>query len=198
MTARVLATAAAAASLAGVAVLGMTGPALAQEYPPATGVTITDATPVPGQTVTVSTGAGAFDAGTDVVVTVDAFDTRKVVEAAANGSASTSFEVPAGARPGRVQVHFSGTLEGAATSEVLSFTVVSAAAAGPGRGQGDRGRSAPLTGAQDAAGSDALPFTGADALVPLAITGVSLVGAGAGIVLVARRRRETTVPSHFA
>jgi LPXTG-motif cell wall-anchored protein len=43
-----------------------------------------------------------------------------------------------------------------------------------------------------------LPRTGADQLVPLTITGVALVGIGAGIVVASRRRRETSMPSGLA
>lgn len=185
MTSRKLASAAAAASLAGVAVLGMGAPAVAQTYPPvATPPSISDATVVAGQRVTVNSGAGSFDANSVVTVAVLGFSAT--VTADSTGNASFTFTVPADARPGRTEVTFTGVLAGQTKTVVVPFTVVAAAAAGPGRGQ-----------APDRRGT-ALPRTGADQLVPLTIGGVALVGIGTGIVVVARRRRETIMPAGLA
>lgn len=182
MTSRKLASAAAAASLVGVAVLGMSAPAIAQDYPPASGSTpaaITDSTVVPGQTVTANSGSGSFVAGSSVEVRVLGVSTTRTADA--SGNVSVSFKVPDNTRPGRFSVVFSNS-----TNRVeVPFTVVAAAASGPGQGQQPNR----LGG---------LPRTGADQLVPLTITGVALVGIGAGIVVASRRRRETSMPSGLA
>ncbi len=165
MTPRTLASAAAALSLAGAAMLGMSAPAVAQDYPPAQPASISDETVVLGQTVTANSGAGSCP--TDSTAQVTVFDDTSAAPVAANGNASTTFTVPGDARPGRNEVVFTC----AGNRIVIPFTVVAAQAANPGRGQ--------------------LPQTGSDQLVPLTIAGVALVGIGAGIVVASRRRRET-------
>lgn len=179
MTSRKLASAAAAASLAGVAVLGLGTPAIAQDYPPANEpATISDSTVVPGQTVTANSGSGSFVAGSSVDVMVLGVSTTRTADA--SGNVSVSFRVPENTRPGRFSVVFSNS-----TNRVeVPFTVVAATAAGPGQGQRQ--------------GGSGLPRTGADQIVPLTITGVALVGIGAGIVVASRRRRETSMPAGLA
>jgi LPXTG-motif cell wall-anchored protein len=178
MTSRKLASAAAAASLAGAAVLGMGSPAIAQtgsELPQQAGAS--DSTPTPGQTVTITTGAGSFTPGSTVSFSLQGSSIAGTAVANSLGSASFTFTVPANAAPGRYTVVASGTLAGTAKTAEFQITVVAGAAASPGRGQG-------------ATGQSALPRTGSDQMVPLAITGIALVGAGAGIVVASRRRRE--------
>ena len=183
MTSRKLASAVAATSLAGAAVLGMSAPAFAQ-YPvspspaPAGGNGApSDTTPVPGQTITITFPSGSFTAGSTVTVTIPALGISTTATANPQGGLTFSLTVPAGTRPGQATANFSGTLNGAAVTRTSSFTVVAAAAANPGRGQGS-------------AGNSALPRTGSDQLVPLPIAGLALVGVGGGIVVASRRRRE--------
>ena len=186
MTSRKLASALVTASLAGAAVLGVSGPAAAQtgsELPQTPGATVSDSTPVPGQTVTVTTGPGSFTPGSTVGFSIPGLNITGSVVAGATGAATFTFTVPAGTAPGRFNAVFSGTLAGVARTVSVPFTVVAAAAAGPGRGQGASGQSAAGRGAS-------LPRPGADQMVPLAITGIALVGVGAGIVVASRRRRE--------
>lgn len=179
MSFRKLASIVAAAPLAGVAVLGLSTPAIAQVYPPAsTPAAISDTTVTPGQTVTVNSGSGSFAVAASVEVKVLGItETRK---ADASGNVSFTFTVPANAPTGRASVVFSNS----ANRVEVPFTVVAAAAAGPGQGQRPSG--------------SGLPLTGADQLVPLTITGVALVGIGAGIVVASRRRRETNMPAGLA
>ncbi|MBW3640751.1 MAG: LPXTG cell wall anchor domain-containing protein [Actinobacteria bacterium] len=181
MTSRKLLSAAAAASLAGVAVLGLGTPAFAQDYPPADSpAAISDSTVVPGQTVTANSGSGSFVAGSSVDVMVLGVSTTRTADA--SGNVSVTFRVPENTPPGDFSVVFSND-----TNRVeVPFTVVAAAAAGPGQGQGQQ---------QTGFG---LPRTGADQIVPLTITGVALVGIGAGIVVASRRRRETSMPAGLA
>lgn len=177
MTTRRLASTTAAASLAAVALLGMSAPTAAQEapYPPApTGdSSISDSTVVAGQAVTAVSGDGTFAAGGPVDVAVACLGLDETVTADADGSASFTFTPASGADPGRCEVVFSA----GGSTVTVPFTIVAAAAADPGRGQ------------RSDAGA-VLPLTGTDAVVPLTVAGVVLVGVGAGIVLSARRRRE--------
>ena len=173
MTTRTLTSTAAAVALAGAAVLGMSAPAAAQQYPPRSGATISDSTVVPGQKVTAVTAPGSFVPGTTVTVTIPGTSVTGTAVVGANGSASFTFTLPRGTAAGRYSVVFSG---GGRTASV-AFTAVAAAAAGPGNGQGN--------------GQGNLPRTGSDQLVPLTITGLVLVGVGGGIVVASRRRRES-------
>jgi hypothetical protein len=106
----------------------------------------------------------------------------------ANADGSVDFTLNAPSEPGRYDVVFAG----AGRTVTVPFTVVAAAAAGPGNGQGADGNGAGGNGGggNGARANRALPFTGTDAIVPLTITGVTLVGVGGGIVVASRRRRE--------
>lgn len=180
MSFRKLASAFAAASLAGVAVLGMSAPVNAQSYPPArTPPSVSDSTVVLGQMFTLNSGNG-FCVGGTAQVTV--FGTTIPAAVDENGNASVTVTVPDGTRPGRQTATF--RCSDGNTVDV-AFTVVAAAAGAPGRGQDPDRRSA-------------LPRTGADQIIPLTITGVALVGIGAGIVVASRRRRETSMPAGLA
>jgi len=177
MSFRKLASASAAASLAGVAVLGISAPANAQSYPPAsTPPSVSDSTVVLGQMFTINSGNGFCPGGT---AQVTVFGTTTPADVDGNGNASKSVTVPAGTAPGRQTATF--RCSDGKTVDV-AFTVVAAAAAGPGRGQLPQ----------------QLSTTGSEQLVPLTITGVALVGIGAGIVVASRRRRETSMPSGLA
>ena len=149
--------------------LGMSAPVAAQDYPPASGATISDTTVLPGQQVTVVTAPGSFAPGTTVTVTVPGTSVSGTAVVGANGSASFTFTLPLGTAPGAYSVVFTG---GGSTASV-AFTVVAPVTAGGGGGQGN------------------LPRTGSDQLVPLTITGLVLVGVGGGIVIASRRRRES-------
>ncbi len=190
MTSRKLASAAAAASLVGVAVLGMSAPAIAQDYPPArTPPSVSDSTVVQGQMFTLNSGNGfCFEDPDEVTALVEVFGDIIEADVDGNGNASATVTVPEGTAPGRQTATFlcidDETVE-------VAFTVVAAAAAGPGQGPGQgQGQQSNRLGG--------LPRTGADQLVPLTITGVALVGIGAGIVVASRRRRETSMPSGLA
>lgn len=167
MTLSKTANAAATLALASVAVLGTGTAALAQTATdpcyPTCSAGVSDSTVTPGQTVVFNSGAGSFQSGTSVEVRVlgDTF-TR---QATANGNVSLTYTVPTDTRPGRYEAVFGDRVR-------VPFTVVSAAAASPGRGQ--------------------LPRTGSEDLVALALGGSALVAAGAGMIVVARRRRELT------
>lgn len=178
MSLRTLASASAVASMAGVAVLGLSAPASAQAYPPAdTPPSVSDSTVVLGQMFTLNSGNGFCPLPTaDLTV----FGGTRQADVDAVGNASETLAVPAGTQPGRQTATFAC----AGDTVDVSFTVVAAAAANPGQGQRPS--------------RSGLPLTGADQIVPLTITGVALVGIGAGIVIASRRRRETDMPAGLA
>ncbi len=164
----------------------------AERTPPS----VSDSTVVVGQTFTLNSGNGfcfedpevvtaavrVFDIKLEVDVNGDGVDDRLAADVDGNGNASASVTVPEGTAPGRQTATFECINE--ETVEV-AFDVVTAR---PGQGQG------PGQGQQPTRLGE-LPRTGADQLVPLTITGVALVGIGAGIVFAFRRRRETSMPS---
>lgn len=180
MTTRKLASAVAAATLAGASVVGMAAPALAQSLTPVTRG-VSDSNITAGETVTVNTGSGSFVPGSTVTVTIPGLGISGSVVVDGLGNARFQFTVPAGTRPGTFSVNFVG----APAPVSVPFTVVASAAAGSGSGSTGSGAG---TGSR-AAGSS-LPRTGADQMVPLAISGLALVGVGGGIVVASRRRRE--------
>ena len=176
MTSRTLASAVAAASLAGASVVGMAAPAFAQSNTPVTRG-VSDSSITAGETVTVNSGSGSFVPGSTVTVTIPGLGISGSVVVDGLGNARFQFTVPAGTAPGNFSVNFAG----APAPVSVPFTVVASAAAGSGSGS---------TGTGARASGASLPRTGADQMVPLAISGLALVGVGAGIVVASRRRRE--------
>ena len=181
MSFRKLASASAAASVAGVAVLGMSAPANAQAYPPAsTPASVSDSTVVLGQVFTLNSGNGFCPRGTVQVTVFGTTDAADAIDG--NGNASESATVPNNTAPGPQTATFRCS---SGNTVAVAFDVVAAAVATPVQvQQPNRG--------------GGLPRTGADQIVPLTITGVALVGIGAGIVVASRRRRETSMPSGLA
>lgn len=170
MTSRLAATAA-AATLAGLAVLSMGAPAFAQAYDDTTSPGASDETVVRGQSFTLTTGDGECTPRTPVTVDIEGrgFSDDRNTTATDDGTATIQYTVPQEAQPGRATATFRCPLGASVNTVVVPFTVVAAAAAGPGRGQ--------------------LPLTGSDALAEIAIGGAALVAVGVGLVVVARRRR---------
>ena len=179
MSSTTFGSAAAALTLAGLAVLGTAGPAVAQsaECYPSCPRSISDSTPVPGQTVTVTTAAGSFAPGEAVEYGVESTYRRLgATTADASGAAGATFRIPTDLSAGAHDVVVTGS-----SGDVVrvGFRVVAA----------DRG------GAEDRDDDGvggALPFTGSDDLVAISSTGAALVAAGVGLVVVSRRRRADT------
>ncbi len=184
MTSRKLTSAVAAASLAGASVVGMAAPALAQSNTPVTRG-VSDSSITAGETITVNTGSGSFLPGQNISVSIPGLGITGAVRSDGLGNASFTFKVPAGTAPGTFQVVFSGPPASGVTNPVsVPFTVVASSGSGSGSSSGSgSGTTARTSGSS-------LPRTGADQMVPLAITGLALVGVGAGIVVASRRRRE--------
>ena len=148
---------------------------------------LSNTTPVTGGTITAVSGNDEFDPGSTVEVGVQSVYIRIVTTVAnAAGAAASTFPLPASLPPGAHNVVFTGLLEGQPTTVALPFTL--AAAASPIAGVPGGGTSTPIAGSF-------LPRTGSVEAIPIAISGVALLLAGTGMVVVARRRRselETT------
>lgn len=153
----------------------------AQVYPPpANFCTISDTTPTPGQTVTIS--CGTYLAGATVTFTF--LSTPVVlgtVTADANGVATLTTAIPSDATLGDHTITVTGESAAGPLTQTIPLTVVSA---GAGAGAGGV-----------ATGAGGLPRTGTDSSLPLARTAALLIAVGGVLVLAARRRRaEADVP----
>lgn len=170
-----LSAAVAASLLAGAA---LAGPAVAQTpgYEGVSSAGASDDTVVMGQTFTLTTGDRECPPGgsADVAIRGNNFSDDKITTTGPDGAATISYRVPDSARPGRA----SATFTCASNTVVVPFTVVSSAAASPGRGQ--------------------LPRTGGENLVPLAVAGAAMVAVGAVTVVAVRRRRDESMPAGLA
>ena len=157
-----------------------------------------DSTPEAGTTITVTSGAGTFDIGSTVTVSVRGV--RVTPDSIADGdrNATATITVPDGS-VGTFVVLFKGTLAGSPNVVGVCFEVATPIA-GVGGGAGQPvppagqpvGRPVtPIVG--DGGGPtrpSALPFTGSVELLAVAGLGAALVTVGAGTVVVARRRRH--------
>lgn len=181
----------AATLIAGTAVLGATGVASAQPAkddrcpanensasgrgynPPGQGAGVSNPNARRNEPQTARSGCARFKGPVQGTVNSTPLDLG-TVQASPGGEAVFSFRIPSNFETGPHNVTMTGqAFDGSGQSSVvLPFTVVADAAAGATRGR-----------------SGALPRTGADSLVELTAAGVVLVGAGAGMVVVARRRR---------
>ena len=176
-------------------------------YPPGLeGGAINSTAFVAGESVRATTAPGAFNPNTPVVVTVDRAVTLATVTADNAGSASVDAPLPTSLQPGPHTVLFTGTLGD--TASAVAFCITSTAVGTPiTGGEGGPvinpvipvnntpiagGENTPITGGRQApvARPSALPFTGSAELVTLAGLGAGLLVAGAGTVVLARRRRS--------
>ncbi len=188
----------AAATLAGATMLALSAPALAQTYNETTPAGASDDTVVLGQSFTLTTGEGKCDPQAPVGVDIEGsgFSEARVTTADGNGEASIEFTVPQSAQPGPAAAAFSCTLNGDINTVVVPFTVVQASSTTPAGGTsgGSRtdGSAGASTGGSTGSSAGQLPRTGSDDVVAISLAGTALVALGAGMVVVARRRRETT------
>lgn len=172
-------------------------------YPPGLGGgTINSTAFVAGETLTATTAPGAFDPASSVVVTVADAATLGTVTAGPDGSASIDSPLPTSLQPGTHTVLFTGVLGGEAAA--VAFCITSTAAGTPITGGVANpatdpdpavpvvpADNTPISGGDEApARPSALPFTGSSELVTVAGLGAALLLAGAGTVVVARRRRS--------
>ena len=183
MRARPLGQVLAFAAVSGVTALSLAVPASAQTYPPtsppgnsgntpagtvAQGVPFRDGTVVrPGQRGTASFPAGSFTPGSEVTGTFGGTAVGTAI-VGKDGSVNFPFTIPDTATFGAGTLVLSGVSNGASTRRTVGLTVAGAAGGG----------------------ALGLPRTGTDAVVPMAASGIALVVVGAGVVVVARRRRS--------
>jgi LPXTG-motif cell wall-anchored protein len=154
--------------LAALMMLVLTPAALAQDYPPAGGgVTASDTTPAPGQTITV-TASGFQPAST---VTFDLFSAPVRLGTAvadANGTATLTATIPAGTPAGQHHIQASGTgANGQPRTVSIAITV-------PGTAR------------------DTVPRTGSNSNLPMAEIGIGALAVGGLLVLMARRRSKVS------
>jgi hexosaminidase len=169
-------------------VLGMAAPAFAQQYPPSVNfLTISDATPSPGETVTLT--GQTFLAGSTVTLTLHS---EPVVlgsaTADAAGKMALQATIPSDTPLGAHTITADGTApDGSPLSLSVSLTVVPAAAnggTGANNGNGNGGSSG---------NSGNLPRTGSEWTLLLAKLGIGLAAAGGVVTAVAAKRRKSAL-----
>lgn len=188
----------AATALAAAPVAAFQSSATAQEYP---GGGAGESEFAPGQQTAASAPSGTFTAGSsgNTVVRGEGATRGSAVAvvalpvdtwvAAADGSARTSFVMPELA-PGSAAIVFQGTKDGRPASFSVPIEIVAPTYGTGGTGTGGDTDGAGAGGGGTAVDGSILPRTGADAVVPLLATGIALVLAGGGVLVVARKRRE--------
>jgi LPXTG-motif cell wall-anchored protein len=161
---------------AALAVVAFAAPAGAQQYPPAVNfLTVSDTTPTPGQTITIT--GQTFAAGSSVTVTL--FSDPVVLASStadASGRIALQATIPTDTPLGAHTLTADGTApDGTPLSLSASITVVPA----DGTGAGGSG-----------SGSSNLPTTGDDSSIPLAKLGLALAAVGGLITAIAAKRRK--------
>lgn len=167
----------------------MAAPAAAQQYPPDENIiTVSDTSPCPGQTVTVT--AQAFFAGSTVDFRLNGQDPAVAHGTAdANGKVTVELTIPAGQAQGPLEIKAQGSEFGNERGYLELNAAVDVAACNetppttaPGGGGGGGG------------GSD-LPKTGSDTTMTLVRVGVALAAVGGLLLAVSTKRRRRTGPA---
>ena len=164
-------------------VLGMAAPAFAQQYPPSVNfLTISDATPSPGETITLT--GQTFQAGSTVTLTLHSEPvTLGSATADAAGKMALQATIPSDTPLGSHTITADGTApDGSPLSLSVSLTVVPAAANGGTGANNGNGN-----------GSGNLPRTGAEWTLLLTKLGIGLAAAGGVFVAVAAKRRKSAL-----
>jgi LPXTG-motif cell wall-anchored protein len=173
---------------AGLTLLG--APAYAQDYPPASdeGLTVSESTVRAGETITVS-GDGAEPGATvtfRLVKSSSALGASKVLLAGSRLAAlvrpQAQSSVSLGSTTADDDGSFSATLTIPSTTDAGTYTLIASS--------GGEVLSTATIRVLAAAGTGALPFTGADVAPGLAI-GATLIVAGGLLLLAVRRRRNS-------
>lgn len=161
-----------------------------------------------GENARGNTGCSQFAPGRRVAVSAESTPIPVGIGIADEGGAVTiDFIVPTALADGRHDLVFTDLVTRSNVVRVPFNVVGGPTSAGAGQGAGGAGQGAGGAGqgaggaGQGAGGAgqgSALPRTGSDQLVPLTITGLALVGIGASVVVAARRRRETAMPTGLA
>ena len=150
-----------------------------------------------------NTGCSQFAPGRRVAVTAESTPIPVGIGTADEGGAVTiDFIVPTALTDGRHDLVFTDIVSRSNVVRVPFNVAGGPTSAGAGQGAGGAGQGTGAGGAGQGTGGtgqgSALPRTGSDQLVPLTITGLALVGIGASVVVAARRRRETAMPTGLA
>jgi trimeric autotransporter adhesin len=165
----------------------MAAPAMAQQYPPNENLlTVSDTTPCPGQSVTIT--AQTFAPGGAVTVKIgDAVVGTPTADA--DGKISIDAAIPAGQAQGAVQVTATGP-GGADTPELVVNAAVDVVACN------ETPPSTAPAGGGGAGGNGDLPRTGSDSTMALVRVGVALAAVG-GLLLAlsSKRRKHRTGPA---
>jgi hypothetical protein len=151
----------------------LAAPAAAQQYPPAqNGLTVSDTTPTPGQTIDITVQTCA--PGSSVMVTLDSDQVALGTPTAdSSGVARLSATIPANTSLGAHTIIAVCTgADDAPLRLTAAINVVSAGGAGSGAGGGG------------------LPRTGDDSSLPLARIGLALLAAGGVVTAIAAKRRK--------
>jgi LPXTG-motif cell wall-anchored protein len=160
-----------------LAVVAVAAPAGAQQYPPAVNfLTVSDTTPSPGQTITIT--AQTFAEGSSVTVTL--FSDPVVLASStadASGRIALQATIPTDTPLGSHTITADGTApDGTPLSLSAAITVVPAESTGTGTGSGGS--------------SSNLPRTGDDTSIPLAKLGLALAAIGGLVAAIAAKRRK--------
>jgi hypothetical protein len=150
----------------------LAAPAAAQQYPPAqNGLTVSDTTPTPGQTIDITVQTCA--PGSSVTVTLDSDQVVLGTPTAdSSGVARLSATIPANTSLGAHTIIAVCTgADDAPLRLTAAINVVSAGGAGSGAGGG-------------------LPRTGDDSSLPRARIGLALLAAGGVVTAIAAKRRK--------
>jgi LPXTG-motif cell wall-anchored protein len=159
----------------------MATPAMAQQYPPNENlITVSDTTPCPGQSVTIT--AQTFTAGGAVTVKIGGAVVGTPT-ADANGKVSLDATIPAGQAQGAVQVTATGPA-GADTPTLTVNAAVDIVACNE-----TPATTAPAGGGGAGGGGD-LPRTGSDSTMTLVRVGVAMAAVGGLLLAVSSKRRK--------
>jgi LPXTG-motif cell wall-anchored protein len=159
--------------LALVLVAIMAAPVAAQQYPPGNcGLTVSDTTPIPGQTITIT--AFTFEPNAQVSITLGS-NTVVLGTPTANASGVVTLQatIPSDTKLGHHTITATGPSASCAATITAAITVVPKAAAGAG---------GPPSGP--------LPRTGDDTSIPLAKIGLGLAAVGGVLTAFAAKRRK--------
>ncbi len=163
--------------------------------PGATAGAASNANPAPAEGIVLTSGDGSFDPGSAVTATFNGTALSPAPVVSPTGNASVPFTVPAD--PGTYIVIFNGTLNGSPNVVGVCFTVLAdiGGVVQEPVTQPSPATVVPISDVVDtpAVRPAALPFTGSVELLTVAGLGAALVAAGAGTVVLARRRRRDDV-----
>lgn len=184
MLKRVTGLAIAVAGVVGIGLVGVAGPAGAEQYPPAdNGIAVVCTTPAAGETVGVT--ARTFTPGAQVSFSIGAGSALGTTTANGEGVAQLDVTIPGDAQPGDQTITASGQAPDGVLSVTARVTVADGCAGAPDEG------AAPPAAAPSSDDSDGggLPVTGSGLTMLLLQIALALAAAGGVFLALSRRRR---------